>query len=40
MIEVVALIWDNGSILNCQRPGSAGLLWESVGGKVETVGPK
>ena len=34
---VVALIWDNGKFMICQRPAtkSCALLWEFVGGKVE-----
>ena len=39
MIEVVAaLIWDNDKFMICQRPAhkARGLLWEFVGGKVET----
>ena len=39
MTEVVAaLIWDNGKFLICQRPAhkARGLLWEFVGGKVES----
>ena len=39
MIEVVAaLIWRNGKFLICQRPKDKkrALLWEFVGGKVET----
>lgn len=39
MTEVVAaLIWDNDRFLACQRPAhkARGLLWEFVGGKVET----
>ena len=39
MIEVVAaLIWDNDKFMICQRPGhkARGLLWEFVGGKVES----
>ncbi len=39
MVEVVAaLIWDNGRFMICQRPAhkTRGLLWEFVGGKVET----
>ena len=39
MIEVVAaLIWDKDRFLICQRPANKarGLLWEFVGGKVET----
>lgn len=39
MVEVVAaLIWDNDKFLICQRPAhkSLGLLWEFVGGKVES----
>ena len=39
MLEVVAaLIWKNGKFMICQRPTSKprGLLWEFVGGKVET----
>ena len=38
MTEVVAaLIWDKDKFMICQRPAhkSRGLLWESVGGKVE-----
>ena len=39
MIEVVAaLIWDGDRFLICQRPENKarGLLWEYVGGKVES----
>ena len=39
MTEVVAaLIWDNDRFLICQRPvnKARGLLWEFVGGKVES----
>lgn len=39
MTEVVAaLIWENDRFLACQRPAhkARGLLWEFVGGKVET----
>ena len=39
MVEVVAaLIWDKNKFLICQRPAgkARGLLWEFVGGKVET----
>ncbi len=39
MVEVVAaLIWDNDRFMICQRPENKtnGLLWEFVGGKVET----
>ena len=39
MIEVVAaLIWDKDKFMICQRPvhKARGLLWEFVGGKVET----
>lgn len=39
MTEVVAaLIWENGRFLICQRPAhkARGLLWEFVGGKVES----
>lgn len=39
MTEVVAaLIWDGDRFMACQRPGhkARGLLWEFVGGKVET----
>lgn len=39
MVEVVAaLIWDNDKFLICQRPAtkSCALLWEFVGGKVES----
>lgn len=39
MTEVVAaLIWDGPRFLVCQRPAhkARGLLWEFVGGKVET----
>lgn len=39
MIEVVAaLIWDNEKFMICQRPAhkTRGLLWEFVGGKVES----
>lgn len=38
MVEVVpALIWDKDKFMICQRPAhkARGLLWESVGGKVE-----
>lgn len=38
-IEVVAaLIWDGDRFMICQRPAckAQGLLWEFVGGKVET----
>ena len=38
-VEVVAaLIWDEDKLLICQRPANKarGLLWEFVGGKVET----
>ena len=40
MTEVVAaLIWRQNKFLICQRPAhkARGLLWESVGGKVEPV---
>ena len=40
MTEVVAaLIWEGNRFLACQRPAhkARGLLWEFVGGKVETV---
>ena len=35
---VAALIWQEGRFLICQRPAhkARGLLWEFVGGKVET----
>lgn len=35
---VAALIWDNNRFLICQRPAhkARGLLWEFVGGKVES----
>lgn len=39
MVEVVAaLIWDGDRLLICQRPENKvrGLLWEYVGGKVES----
>lgn len=39
LIEVVAaLIWDRDRFLICQRPAhkARGLLWEFVGGKVES----
>ena len=39
MVEVVAaLIWDNDKFMICQRPvhKARGLLWEFVGGKVES----
>lgn len=39
MIDVVAaLIWEGDRFLACQRPAhkARGLLWEFVGGKVET----
>ena len=39
MTEVVAaLIWDKDKLLICQRPATKarGLLWEFVGGKVES----
>ena len=39
MTEVVAaLIWDGSRFLACQRPAhkARGLLWEFVGGKVES----
>ena len=39
MTEVVAaLIWDQAKFMICQRPAhkSRGLLWEFVGGKVES----
>lgn len=39
MVEVVAaLIWENDRFLICQRPAhkARALLWEFVGGKVET----
>ena len=39
MVEVVAaLIWDNDKFMICQRPVHKvrGLLWEFVGGKVES----
>ena len=39
MTEVVAaLIWDNDKFMICQRPAtkSCALLWEFVGGKVES----
>ena len=43
MIEVVAaLIWDKDKFLICQRPANKaqGLLWEFVGGKVESAETK
>lgn len=43
MTEVVAaLIWDQDRFLICQRPGhkARGLLWEFVGGKVESMESK
>ena len=43
MTEVVAaLIWDNDKFMICQRPAhkARGLLWEFVGGKVESGGTK
>lgn len=39
MVDVVAaLIWDKGRFMICQRPAhkARGLLWEFVGGKVES----
>ena len=39
MVEVVAaLIWDKDQFMICQRPAhkARGLLWEFVGGKVES----
>ena len=35
---VAALIWNHGQFMICQRPShkARGLLWEFVGGKVET----
>ena len=39
MVEVVAaLIWDGDRFMICQRPAhkARGLLWEFVGGKVES----
>ena len=39
MTEVVAaLIWKNNKFMICQRPAhkARGLLWEFVGGKVES----
>ena len=39
MTEVVAaLIWDEDKFMICQRPAhkARGLLWEFVGGKVES----
>ena len=39
MVEVVAaLIWDGEKFMICQRPAhkARGLLWEFVGGKVES----
>ena len=39
MVEVVAaLIWQSSKFMICQRPAhkSRGLLWEFVGGKVES----
>lgn len=35
---VAALIWQNGEFMICQRPAhkARGLLWEFVGGKVES----
>ena len=43
MTEVVAaLIWKNNKFMICQRPAhkARGLLWEFVGGKVESVETK
>lgn len=39
MVDVVAaLMWDNDKFMICQRPAhkARGLLWEFVGGKVES----
>ena len=39
MVEVVAaLIWNNDNFMICQRPAhkARALLWEFVGGKVES----
>ena len=39
MVEVVAaLVWKNNKFMICQRPANKarGLLWEFVGGKVES----
>ena len=39
MVEVVAaLVWKNNKFMICQRPAhkARGLLWEFVGGKVES----
>lgn len=39
IVEVVAaLLWDNDKFMICQRPAhkARGLLWEFVGGKVES----
>ncbi|MBR6782783.1 MAG: NUDIX domain-containing protein, partial [Clostridia bacterium] len=39
MVEVVAaLIWQDGKFMICQRPPhkARGMLWEFVGGKVES----
>ena len=39
MVEVVAaLIWDKDKFMICQRPAhkARGLLWEFVGGKIES----
>ena len=35
---VAALIWEDGKFMICQRPAhkARGLLWEFVGGKVES----
>ena len=35
---VAALIWKNNKFMICQRPAhkARGLLWEFVGGKVES----
>ena len=43
MTEVVAaLIWDGNKFMICQRPAhkARGLLWEFVGGKVESCEPQ
>ena len=43
MVEVVAaLIWNGDRFMICQRPAhkARGLLWEFVGGKVESGGTK
>lgn len=39
MADIIAtLIWDNDKFMICQRPAhkARGLLWELVGGKVES----